>query len=311
MHPRLTDSHALSTLLAWCAANLGPVHVLSEHSRQHGGHESATYRLHSGAGFHYLKVHQSCVHWHNEAHAYAHWARAFDDRAPRLVAVHDVEPLALIISEVPGEIVETARLSLAQGRAAWRAAGVALVALHHLTTGSCFGPCRRDGSCAGGASITAEAYVAEKLERQIARAVTGGYLHAGELPLLEAALANTAVFAGEQPIPCHRDYCAANWLVNADGEWSGVIDFEFAHWDVRVADFSRDPDWSWMRRPDLAEAFYEGYDHTVAPVATKQLFIARVEYALGAIVWGRDHAFFGFEAEGHAALAQLASHPLI
>jgi hypothetical protein len=78
-----------------------------------------------------------------------------------------------------------------------------------------------------------------------------------------------------------------------------------------VADFCRDPDWSWVRRPDLIEAFFEGYGRTLTACEAQQLFIARVEYALGAIVWGRDNAFFGFAREGHAALAHLASQPLI
>lgn len=310
MDAYLTTGTELATLLPWCATTLGPVAVLSEHSKPHGGHESSTYRLQSATGLCYLKVHQSRAHWHNEVHAYTHWAHAFGNQAPHLLAVHDVEPLALVISEVSGQIVEATQLSLTQECAVWRAAGDALVALHHLASGPGFGPCLRDGSYAGSA-VAAEVYVAAKLSRQIERAVTGGYLHSGELPLLESALAHVSVFAGEDPIPCHRDYCAANWLVDPDGKWCGVIDFEFSQWDLWVADFCRDPDWSWVRRPDLIEAFFEGYGRTLTACEAQQLFIARVEYALGAIVWGRDNAFFGFAREGHAALAHLASQPLI
>ena len=112
-------------------------------------------------------------------------------------------------------------------------------------------------------------------------------------------------FAGERPTPCHRDYCAANWLVNEQGTWTGVIDFEFAYWDVRVADFSRDPNWAWVQRPDLVTAFFEGYGRPLTPQAEQQRLVAYAEYALGAIVWGRDFAFYGFEREGHEALIHL------
>jgi hypothetical protein len=95
--------------------------------------------------------------------------------------------------------------------------------------------------------------------------------------------------------------------VSKEGTWAGVIDFEFAYWDVRVADFSRDPDWSWIRRPDLVEAFFEGYGRLLTPTEEQQLLVAHAEYALGAILWGHDHAFYGFEQEGRESLAHLAS----
>ena len=85
-----------------------------------------------------------------------------------------------------------------------------------------------------------------------------------------------------------------------------MIDFEFAYWDVRVADFSRDPDWGWIHRPDLVEAFFQGYGRSLTPREEQQLLVARADYALSAILWGRDNAFFGFEREGREALAHLA-----
>ena len=132
-------------------------------------------------------------------------------------------------------------------------------------------------------------------------------LDADERATIQAAYDLIPAFEGERPLPCHRDYCAANWLVGKEGTWAGVIDFEFAHWDVRVADFSRDPNWSWIRRPDLVEAFQEGYGRTLTPTEQQQLLVAHAEYALGAILWGHEHAFYGFEREGRESLAHLAS----
>jgi len=86
-----------------------------------------------------------------------------------------------------------------------------------------------------------------------------------------------------------------------------VIDLEFAYWDVRVADFSRDPDWAWVLRPDLDEALCEGYGRPLSAAEEEQRLVVRAEYALGAIVWGHDNAFYGFEQEGREALAHLAS----
>ena len=245
----------MTEALAWCTAALGLVDVTADHTKEHGGHESATCRIRTPAGFAYLKVHQTPSHWHNEVHAYECWARAFGDFTPRLLAVHDQDPLALVVSELPGQILEAARLSPAQERAVWRKAGAALSALHDLGPGACFGPCRRDGSCAEAWPADAREFVSRRFTGQIAQAVRAGYINDAELAVLQAACELMPTFDGERPTPCHRDYCAANWLVSPRGDWAGVIDFEFAYWDVRVADFSRDPDWAWMRRPDSTRRF--------------------------------------------------------
>lgn len=293
--------------LDWCTSVFGPIEVMADHSKTHGGHESSTCRLRSSVGFCYLKVHQSPSHWHNEVHAYERWAGAFGDLAPRLLAARDAAPLALVMSELPGQIMEDARLSPAQERAVWREAGAALVALHDLGPGEYFGPCLRDGSCAEANPRNAVEYVSERFTGQIERVLRAGAIDADERATVEAAYDLIPAFEGERPLPCHRDYCTANWLVSQAGTWAGIIDFEFAYRDVRVADFSRDPDWSWIRRPDLVEAFQEGYGRSFTCTERQQLLVAHAEYALGAILWGHEYAFHGFEREGHESLAHLAS----
>lgn len=292
--------------LDWCRSVLGPVEVLSDHSKAHGGHESSTQRLRTPLGFCYLKLHRTQAHWHNEVHAYERWAGAFGDCAPRLLAVRDEAPLALVISELPGQILEHTPLPAAQERAVWRAAGAALVPLHDLGPGEFFGPCLRDGTCSEEFPRNARAYVSQRFESQIERAIHTGYVDDEELATVRAAYELIPAFEGERPLPCHRDYCAANWLVSEEGAWAGVIDFEFAYWDVRVADFSRDPDWAWVRRPDLVDAFFKGYGRALTPTEEQQLLVAQAEYALSAILWGHAHEFYGFEREGREALAHLA-----
>ena len=76
---------------------------------------------------------------------------------------------------------------------------------------------------------------------------------------------------------------------------------------LSVADFTRDPNWAWIRRPDLSEAFLDGYGRTFTPAEQQQQLVAHAEYALSAILWGRDNAFYGFEREGREALAHLAT----
>ena len=292
--------------ITWCASVLGSVEDISDHSKVHGGHESSTRRLRCPSGFCYLKIHHTSSHWHNEVHAYENWAQAFGGHAPTLLAVRDETPLALVTSELPGQVAENTALSMSHKLALWRSAGAALASLHNLESGEHFGPCWRDGSSVAAPSPCARVHVSNRFQKEIERAVRGGYISEDESATLRAAWELIPAFEGELPTPCHRDYSTANWLVNSDGSWSGVIDFDFAHWDVRVADFSRDANWTWLRQPDLVDAFFEGYGHRLTPAQEQQLLITRAEYALSAILWGRDHSFHGFEQEGREALVHLA-----
>jgi Ser/Thr protein kinase RdoA (MazF antagonist) len=145
-----------------------------------------------------------------------------------------------------------------------------------------------------------------ELERWTETGVRAGYLSDDELEVIRAAQQLVPAFANERPVPCHRDYGPANWLVSDSGAWAGVIDFELAYWDVRVADFSRYPDWEWMRRPGLVEALLDGYGRPLTREEKQQCLVARTRYALSAIVWGSGHSFHGFAEEGRQAIRHLS-----
>jgi Ser/Thr protein kinase RdoA (MazF antagonist) len=244
--------------------------------------------------------------WGREVHGYEQWAPVFGAFAPPLLAVHEEEPLALLIGELPGRILEDVQLPIEQERAAWHRAGEMLAGLHSLDHGAFFGPCGRDGTPLGAAISDAVEYVATDLDREIGKAVRAGYVDERELAVVRAAQGLTSAFAGEQPVACHRDYCPYNWLVNERGAWAGVIDFEFAYWDLRVAEFSRYPDWEWIDRPDLLAALFEGYGRSLTPQEEQQALVSRTQYALGAINWGQENAYYGFVDEARQALVHLA-----
>jgi Ser/Thr protein kinase RdoA (MazF antagonist) len=150
------------------------------------------------------------------------------------------------------------------------------------------------------------AYVSAEFAREMGQAARDGLLDARETATLHAALERVELFSGERPVACHRDYTPYNWVVGPDGSWAGVIDFEFAGWDVRVREFSRYPDWEWIERPELIEALLEGYGRPLTAREEEQCLVARALYALSAITWGTGAAYHGFVAEGRRALAYLA-----
>lgn len=292
-----------SELHDWCTALLGPYQVIS--GAQRDDDRSGVSRLRAASGCCYLKVHHDRAMWEREVHGYERWAPVFGAHAPLLLAVREEPPLALLIGELEGRVLEHTPLPVEQERAAWRAAGQMLARLHALPGGDFFGPCDRGGAPLEGAISDAVEYVAAGLAREIGQAARDGLLCETEQATLRAALDRASVFAGERPVACHRDYNPYNWLVTPDGVWAGVIDFEFACWDVRAAEFSRYPDWEWIERPDLVEALLEGYGRPLTPREEEQCLVARAQYALSAITWGTGASYHGFVAEGRRALERL------
>lgn len=290
-------------LLDWCASIIGPFDTLDADERFHG--RTSVLKLKTSAGHCFLKVHRERATWDAEVHGYEKWTSAFGEQAPRLLGAHNDEPLALLVAELPGRRMEDELISEAHLHQAWHDAGVALAQLHSLAIGDRFGPCRRDGNSAGSPVRDAVEYVSSVLDRDAEHAKRAGYLDDLELGVVRAAQSMVQVFGGERPIPCHRDYNPANWLIDKNDRWMGVIDFEMSAWDVRVADFSRYPQWEWMLRSELIDAFFDGYGRTLTAREQEQLMAARVQYALGYILWGNERSYFGFAREARDALATL------
>jgi aminoglycoside phosphotransferase len=292
-------------LFSWLTSHLGPVELVFDQSRPHAGERASTHRLCTDSGYCYLKIYPQRADWETEVHAYEHWAPVFGESAPRLLAVRDKAPLALVISELEGRALEGMHLPANVEREVWRQAGKALRPLHELEEGEFFGACLRDGSPAGKPVYEARQFVTEGLEDLLERGRQIGCLKRDELAVVEQARGLVASFEGVRPVPCHRDYCPPNWLVSGESEWRGVIDFEFARWDVRCADFTRYPDWEWINRPDLVEAFFDGYGRALILKEEQQRLFSHVLYALGAVVWGMENVYFGYAEEGRVALSHL------
>ncbi|MHB0858297.1 MAG: aminoglycoside phosphotransferase family protein [Anaerolineae bacterium] len=299
------DAHRLTEeVRSWCASVLGPCEVIAGEARHHG--RSSVVTLRASPGLYYAKVHQERLPWEAEVHAYEHWSSAFGVHAPALIALREGPTSLILLSALPGTTMNRVRLDERQKRTVWRSAGRSLAGLHDLAVGQHFGPCRRDGRSIGAPVTDPCVYVMAEFDAWSSRGRRAGCFTAEELAVIDAAQALVPAFAGEQPVPCHLDYCPDNWLVDADGDWTGVVDFEFSAWSVRVADFARYPEWEWIEQPGLLDALLEGYEHSWSAVEETQLLAWRTLYAVTAVVWGCEHEYLGFAAEGRKALRHLA-----
>ncbi len=236
-------------LASWGCQVLGGCAVIGDHSWQHRRSRVVRVRDQGGAQW-VLKQHQDQDRYHAERDAYQQWVRALGSRAPRL-RCHEDGLRILLVSAIPGEPApwpapatpEPGSIRHATELAMHRDAGEALRLLHDA---------QPPLACPDlGAAKTAEL---DQLAPQAA-----GLLTRRELGFARSEAAALTAAGGQDLVPCHGDYTPRNWL--ADGGTVRVIDFEWARLDAPLADLARLHLGIWHARPDLREAFLDGYGY--------------------------------------------------
>lgn len=102
-------------------------------------------------------------------------------------------------------------------------------------------------------------------------------------------------------VPTHGDWQPRNWLVD-DGRVA-VIDFGRAAWRPAESDLSRLAAQQWRGRPDLEQAFLDGYGDDPRTAQTWRR--ARLREAVGTAVWAHLVGDEAFEEQGHRMVAEL------
>jgi Ser/Thr protein kinase RdoA (MazF antagonist) len=276
-------------------------------SHEHGN--AQVFCVTSATGMFYLKHHRTLLRWQNEVSAYETFVPAITDYTPRLVAVRDDLPRAILLTALAGTAMFQTELDESHRSAAWLHAGICLAALHELE-GRRFGLCAEktvdpDGFQGSNGAAAFHGYASHWIEAGIA----AGVLTGPERRLGREALRHSVLFSGEAPRACHRDFTPRNWIVDKRGRWSGVIDFELAVWGTRAMDMDRWWDNYFTTSPECERAFFNGYGRELSDLTRHQIIVARVVNAVHQIVWGSANNDAGFVQLGREALVRLG--PLI
>jgi len=230
---------AVADLLNICRRLVDPA---AEPFTVHAGHNgTVVLRATTKSGEVIVKRHRGPERHRQELHAYQHWTPALHGRAPRLLAASE-DPPAIVITALPGSPLATAGLTAAQEVEAHGQAGELLRVLHHS------GPAQIEPD------ITT--WLAERGEPWLTLAVD--ILPAARRAEIRAHLRELAQLGPILAVPCHLDYTPRNLLATDTGQVA-VIDFEHARYDLAARDLVRLATRTWPARPDLEEAFLQGY----------------------------------------------------
>jgi Ser/Thr protein kinase RdoA (MazF antagonist) len=231
-----------------------------------------------------VKLHGSRVKHDREVHAYRRWTRALGSSAPELAAV-DNQAMIILLKALPGESC------LGTGAVATFSRAGALLRRFHRAEPPAGLPGFRDWVQDRGRYWRSQArtLLSDAEERTLASHL--------------AALSEGPMLSGS---PCHLDFQPRNWLVSQAGEVF-LIDFEHSRIDLTVRDFVRLRFRAWGARPDLQEAFFDGYGRALTEDEDELVWHLGALDALTALARGHQTGNQELIACGLATLQQLGN----
>jgi hypothetical protein len=241
----------------------------------------------------FLKRHGDCARYRAELTAYRSWVAALRDAAPRLRAADDALQ-AVILSAARGEAapwpaseVSGPVADRSAERDVQREAGKVLRLLHDAQ------PARPWPD-----------FAADKVAQfDCLKPFAAALLSPSELDRAGAEVAALADIPAPARVPCHHDYTPRNWLVQNGA--LRVIDFEWSGLDARVADFARLHLGIWANRPDLQEAFFDGYGQELSLTDHETLRGCAVLTAVWLLVKAHESRQPSFEEASRISLLRI------
>jgi hypothetical protein len=217
-----------------------------------------------------------------EVRALREWApRLGEGMAPSLRAAV-ADSLLIVMDRLPG------RAGTAATGAEFRQAGRLVRRLHEAepATADCDFPARAASSV-------------DKWVRRVPGVVGGA-----DLDFVRAQIRLMESMPAARNGPIHNDNQPRNWLTDSAGTVR-VIDFGKAKRDVQLRDFDRMRHQEWRDRPDLRDAFFDGYGRTLSDGEEQMLTCIGAVAAVTTILWARAHADGSFERHGWRTLEFL------
>jgi Ser/Thr protein kinase RdoA (MazF antagonist) len=240
----------------------------------------------SGAEF-VVKQHLNRPLHDREVHAYRHWTVALGTSAPLLVTVDDPAMIIITValpgrSPGPGDLTPSVH----------RQAGILLRRLHSAAP-------PRDLPWYPG-------WLQERASHWTSRARP--LLSPADVMVIKDHLAALNDMEIPRGGPCHLDFQPHNWLIGPDGRLS-LLDFEHARIDLPARDLVRLRFRTWATRPDLRDAFLDGYGRPLTQAEDQLIWHLGVLDALTSLARGHENSDPEFTAAGRATLRQLQARP--
>ncbi|MDA1256843.1 MAG: aminoglycoside phosphotransferase family protein [Chloroflexi bacterium] len=283
----------LNELRRFAASTLGSGLKIEDRSRAFG-RKSVTWRIEAadGTGF-YLKRHESQHHYASEVRAIRDWVTRLPAgswwEAPEIVASSD-EPGAVILTELPGEIIDGSPPSPDVLKSTYVRAGRLARAFHDI-----------DVDLSGESRV--QRYGTEEHARYVEAARP--HLDPHTFDWVTEVFQRPGLWDGLTIVPMHGDYSPRNWLQHEDDAKIGVIDWERSRPGYWVEDIQRMTHDYWIDTPQLRDAFFEGYGRSPTETEWRQSDQITLINAVGGVPWAISHGDEQFAQHNRRVIERL------
>lgn len=272
-----TDTSELDELRAFTATTLGSGLEIEDRSRTFG-RKSVMWRVAAadGSAF-YLKRHEFSHHYASEVRALNDWVPRLDPgswwSAPEVVASSD-DLGAVIITELPGQIIDDSTPERDELSAAYRHAGRLARSLHDSDVDLSNEPRN-------------QLYGPNGIERYLE--MSREHLDAGTCEWVKEVLTRPDVWEGLKVVPMHGDYSPRNWIIEPGDPTFKVIDLERSRPGYWLEDIQRMTHDNWLEVPQLSDAFFAGYGRTPSDAEWRQADQITLITCVGGVGWAISH----------------------
>lgn len=229
-----------------------------------------------------VKQHGTRAKHDREVHAYRHWTASLGPSAPKLIAA-DSAAMTIVITTLPGQ-----PCSDDPAAAIHHQAGALLRRFHDTE------PPRR--------LLWFPGWLDDRIRHWTSQVKT--LLASEDAAVVDGHLIALKTIGVPHGFPCHLDFQPRNWLVDESRNLS-VIDFEHARTDLLARDFVRLRFRVWPSRPELRDAFFDGYGRRLTEAENELVWHLGALDALTALARGRQTSDPALTTAGRATLRQL------
>ncbi len=283
-------------VLSLAQFHLGDVCIVRECSHTHGVSQVWEIQSQHNHQRYFLKQYHQARRFTQENVFYTTCAPAIAHSIPDRIAFTMQDGFhAMLLTALPGEIVEQATLDSMPLLDVYQQAGAWLRMLH-------------DQPFIDHDPIPLSKAVPMRLQNWCEQARSSAYIESRDLEHACAIIQHNSVFDRSNRVPCHRDFSPRNWIwestVDDTAGALGVIDFDHYRPDAMMWDFIRVVDEYAAFDSPRWRAFIKGYGRPLSDVEQAQLAQLSLINAIGTIIWACQYDDRPFEAWGRRILAQ-------
>lgn len=237
----------------------------------------------------FFKLYSNSGSWSREIYAYNTWSAFGINYFPVLEGIYENDSdYGILISRIYGDPLENMSLETEVTKKIWFVAGMFAKQLKESVWAESFGYVDHMGNPDDFISSDPVEYYNNNIEKNFQKIKQHGVFIVELTSPYRKAVELSYQLKDEKAYPVHTDYTPGNWLVNASGHFTGVIDLEDMKWGLEAEAFVHLLTKNMGNNSYLEQAFFKGYGLDYPSVYPDQMFIVKLWHGLSTLRLGLE-----------------------